>query len=110
MLPIHQSLAGGRWQEFSLSEQLGNVGSEVHRAILFFKKNDMKRFASSLDRALELLDLTIGDSRWHGVRRQELTRARESFCSLFYDEHPYDTPERLDAYFTQFGFAARQNR
>jgi hypothetical protein len=30
---VHQNLAVGRWFEMTLAEQLGNVGSEVGRAI-----------------------------------------------------------------------------
>jgi hypothetical protein len=33
MAPQHQTLSAGRWQSLTLVEQLGNVGSEVGRAI-----------------------------------------------------------------------------
>ena len=40
---LHQSLAAGRWFELSLAEQLGNVGSEVGRALARQKKDDLKQ-------------------------------------------------------------------
>jgi len=30
---VHRGLASGRWQQLSLVEQLGNVGSEVGRML-----------------------------------------------------------------------------
>lgn len=105
----HESMAQGRWNDFSLLEQMGNIGSEVYRAISFFQKKDEKRFLSAFDRALELFDLTLCDARWRGSLK-EIGRAREVFCSLFYDTQPYDTPEGLNKYFLEFGIAARLNK
>jgi hypothetical protein len=39
---MHQTLAAGRWFTLTLAEQLGNIGSEVSRAIL--GRNDPERF------------------------------------------------------------------
>ena len=60
---FHKKLAEGRWFQFSLCEQLGNIGSEVNRA-LRWKDKDQDNFESAIDRALELFDLTLKDSRW----------------------------------------------
>ena len=75
----HDSLARGRWLVLSLAEQLGNIGSEVHRARLAQKVNE-SRFIAARDRALELFDLTLADVRWRG-RIRELARAREVFAT-----------------------------
>src|SRR3989344_7991691 len=75
---VHKDLAGGRWNQMTLSDQLGNIGSEVSRANLAEGK-DKKRFDGAVDRALELFDLTISDPRWRG-RLREIGRAREVFC------------------------------
>ena len=61
--PIHGTLAAGRWQTMSLMEQLGNVGSEVERAIRSHSAGNTARFDHALDRALELFDLTATDAR-----------------------------------------------
>lgn len=104
----HQSLAAGRWSNFSLAEQLANVGSEVHRAIR--ARGDEKRFEGAVFRGLELLDLTISDIRWR-KRLKELTRVRELFCDAVFGGVEYGTSlEDLNKYFYYFAFAARANR
>lgn len=35
---VHKDLANGRWKTFTLAQQMGNIGSEVYRAISFKKK------------------------------------------------------------------------
>lgn len=104
----HQSLTEGRWFTFSLAEQLGNVGSEIHRAIR--ARGDKKRFEGALFRGLELLDLTIRDIRWRR-RLKELLRVREVLCDAFFGGIEYGTSlEDLDKYFYYFAYAARANR
>lgn len=110
MQVIHQSLAAGRWQTFTLAEQLGNIGSEVGRALNWQKRGDEKQWQGALDRALELFDLTIADSRWK-IRLREILRAREVVCDFFYGENQYrSTQEQLDFYFVGFGILARRGR
>lgn len=107
---IHRELAEGRWQQLTLMEQLGNVGSEVHRSIMWHEKNDLPHFQNAFDRALELFDLTLADPRWKG-RRKEIARSREVFCDIFYGDNQYGTdPQSLDDYFMQFAVAARLKR
>ena len=105
---LHNNLADGRWAELSLFEQLGNIGSEVGRA----RKNqnrDEKLFLGAVDRALELFDLTLADSRWRG-RRYEIARAREVFCDAINGGDEYQSSlGSLENYFTSFAIAARQN-
>lgn len=101
----HKSLSEGRWSNFSLSEQLGNIGSEVNRAIN--ARGDEKRFENAILRAFELFDLTISDPRWHG-RLKEITRARELFCDAICGGSEYKTSlEDLNKYFFYFALSAR---
>lgn len=105
-ITIHQNLALGRWQQLSLPEQLGNIGSEVSRAAKWQGK-DEKIFKNTVDRALELFDLTLDDPRWKG-RLREIARARELFCDIIFGDNKYSTSlEDLDKYFTQFALMAR---
>lgn len=107
-MALHASLGAGRWQTLTLAEQLGNVGSEVHRVVLAQAAGNEGRFERAFARALELLDLTIADPRWSRGRR-ELTRAREVLCDTFVGDQEYHTsPAALDAYFLQFATAARR--
>lgn len=95
-----------QWQKLSLAEQMGNVGSEIHRALLWRDK-DKKLFYGAIERGLELLDLTIADSRRRkGLK--ELTRVREFLCDAVWGSSQYRISiEDLDRYFFQFAFAAR---
>ena len=51
----HASLAAGRWFELTFAEQMGNIGSEVHRAVQW-QKRDPQIFDRAIDNALELID------------------------------------------------------
>jgi hypothetical protein len=92
-----------------LVEQLGNVGSEVGR-ISRWKTKDPQACEKAFHRALELLDLTIGDPRWKG-RRRELTRVREFLCDAMLGGSLYGSDvAALDRYFYHFAVAARAGR
>ncbi|MDP2641272.1 MAG: hypothetical protein Q8P39_01875 [Candidatus Yanofskybacteria bacterium] len=106
---IHKELAKGRWFELSLAEQLGNIGSEVSRAAKWQRK-DKQLFEGAVERALELFDLTIMDSRWRVSRRlKEIGQAREVFCDAVFGGEEYGTTfQNLQPYFDQFAFAARK--
>ena len=97
----HTTLAAGRWKQMTLAEQLGNIGSEVHRARLAQGKSEA-RFQAAVERALELFDLTREDPRWHG-RLFELGRARDAFADAVLGGHEYgSTLESLEPYFDRF--------
>ena len=105
---VRKRAAAGAWSCLELVEQLGNVGSEVDRTIRAWNAGRTSRFESGLERALELFDLTAADPRWHGHRCQEVLRAREEFCRLFFDpDVPPDSADGLRRYFFGFGYAAR---
>ena len=92
----------------SLAEQLGNVGSEVERAIRAWTAGHRERFERALDRALELFDLTAIDPRRTLPQRREVLRAREQFCRIFFDDAAEpDLASYLCKYFLQFAVAAR---
>jgi len=100
-----------RWSGLSLAEQLGNIGSEVDRAISWRRRGEPARSLSALERALELFDLTISDRRWRGGRRlTELTRARESLCEAYFVTHDSSSLDSLSRYFYHFAYAARRSR
>lgn len=104
--PIHKNLAEGKWFQLSLSEQLGNIGSEVSRASRQQGK-DQNLFNAAVDRALELFDLTLSDKRWIG-RLREIGRARDVFCDAILGGKEYNTRlEDLQKYYDYFGMAAR---
>lgn len=105
----HKNLAFGEWEKLTLMEQLGNVGSEISRAINWRGK-DHTLFEGAIFRALELLDLTIRDPRWQ-KRLKEILRVREILCETVFGRNEYQTSlEDLDRYFFQFVIVARMKR
>ena len=107
----HWDLTPERWRTFSIHEQLGNVGTEVDRAIRAHRSGDIARRDHAIDRALELIDLTATDERWRGNRRKEILRTREYFCRVFLDPTvESDAGEYLRKYFMYFALVARHDR
>lgn len=105
----HGALADGRWRRLTLAEQMGNVGSEVSRA-LRWQGRDRALFESAMERALELLDLTIEDPRWRH-RLKEPVRARELLCDALFGGKEYGSSlADLNRYFFQFALSARAQR
>lgn len=104
---IHKELAAGRWFELSLAQQLGNIGSEVSRAIRWQKK-DENLYQGAINRALELFDLTLEDKRWRG-RLREIAIAREVFCDAIYGGNLYKSKlEDMERYLLPFAIAAQK--
>lgn len=107
---IHKNLADGKWFILSLAEQMGNIGSEVSRALGWQEKNEKILSENAGQRALELFDLTLQDPRWL-KRLKEIARAREVFCDFFYGDNTYITGRKeLEKYFYYFAFSARQKK
>ena len=106
----HKTLAAGRWEEFSLVEQMANIGSEVERSIKWKEKNDKDRFEKSFERMLELIDLTLADKKNFG-RLKEVARVREALVDFLYFDNVYNsTSDFFRNYFLQFAYAARKGR
>ncbi len=102
----HKELAAGRWFELTFFEQMANIGSEVERAIIWQEKN--KEYCQkAIERALELLDLTIADMR-NRTRLKELTRLREALVDYFYFDNQFSSSGKSwRKYFFAFAYAAR---
>jgi hypothetical protein len=106
----HRELAAGRWAELTFMEQMANVGSEVERTILWRGRGNAEYSTKALERALELLDLTIADTR-NRRRLRELMRVREALTDYFYADNSYGSSDQLwRSYFYAFAYASRRNR
>jgi hypothetical protein len=107
MNPVHKELAEGRWAGFSLCAQLANVGSEVERALNWERKGNARYTELAFHRALELIDLTLGDPKHRG-RRREIARTREALVDYFACGNSYRSTEaQWRNYFRCFAYAAR---
>lgn len=103
----HKNLAGGRWFELSLLEQMANIGSEVERAIKWKNKNNAQYCRLAFERALELLDLTAIDEK-NKKRLKEIMRVREALVDYFVFKNEYcSTDKSWQNYFYNFNFASR---
>jgi hypothetical protein len=110
MTAIHRDLAGGRWQTLSFMEQMANVGSEIERTIRWREKGRSDIAGRAFQRALELLDLTIGDPR-NRSRLRELCRVREMAADHFVFDNEYrSTDDSWRRYFMAFTRAAALKR
>jgi hypothetical protein len=107
---IHKGLASGRWFEFSLVEQLANVGCDVERTIQCKKRGDLEFSQKAFERVLELLDLTIMDPK-NRKRLSEIVRTREALVDHFvYDNEYHTTDEEWQKYFFEFNYMAAIRR
>jgi len=108
MNPPHKELDSGRWAKMSLAEQMANIGSEVSRALNWQKKGKKELSIKALDRALELLDMTISSIKKYS-KLKELFRVREALIDFFYGANEFASSELLwRKYFDHFVYLARK--
>lgn len=104
----HKSLAAGRWKELTFCAQMANIGSEVERALNWQAKQNPGYSLKAVERALELLDLTL-DSVAGLARRREVARVREAVVDFFMGSNEFcSTDKSWRGYFLPFTFAARR--
>lgn len=91
-----------RWHKLSLAHQMGNIGSEVQRAFSLQKRGEEVQKDKSVERFLELIDLSLSDKRWQ-KRCWEICRVREVLCDYFFTENSFGNSfENLINYFNTF--------
>lgn len=98
-----------RWNDFSISEQMANIGAEIGRTINWRKKGNNEMSKNALYRGLELLDLTIDDKK-NKNSLKEILRVREALVDYFIGNNIYKSSDVIwEKYFYYFNFAARKN-
>jgi len=99
-----------QWQQRTLAQQMGNIGSEVGRALKWKNTNEVRK-TNAIERALELFDFTISDPRWIKNRLKEICRSREVVVDYFYGDNEYNSsPQSLEKYFFYYALVARNNK
>ncbi len=96
------------WSEMDIFNQMGNIGSEVGRALTAKRQGKTDRCQAAFYRGLDLIDATAGDwavKKYPGLK--ELLYARELFAESITTDKVDLT---LEAYFMQFAIAARLGR
>ena len=104
----HKGLTRKYWFSKNIFEQMANIGAEIGRATNWRNKNK-KDSQLALERAFELIDLTIEDPK-NKIRLKEILRLREILADYFYGENEYKSTDKFfERYFYNFNYAARIN-
>lgn len=104
---LHTNLTPERWFKFTLFEQMANVGTDIERAINWKKNNNPEFSKKAFERALELLELTITDTKHKSSTRKELLRTREALIDYFVFDNEYNTNDEIwQRYFYDFNYVA----
>jgi hypothetical protein len=99
-----------KWQKLTILEQIGNIGSEVGRAISAERRHDETSKNGAIARAFDLFNATSdGLVRQKSPRLREVLHARDQFLSLFFDDN-FEETDKVENYFMHFAVAARRNR
>lgn len=56
-----------RWLKFSKQEQIRAIAAEIMRAQVWQNK-DRNNFKSAIERAIDMLDCSIGDQKWENQK------------------------------------------
>lgn len=105
---FHKDLVG-RWNQFSMFEQMANIGAEVGRAINWKNKKNSEMSKNAFYRALELIDFTVDDSK-NINSLKEILIMRELLVDYLMGENIYhSTDKSWEQYFYPFNFAARRS-
>jgi len=101
-----------RWAQLSFNEQMGNIGSEVGRAIIAHRDGNIVRETRAIDRAIDLFSATVEVliNTEYAYRLKEVLRARDEFLRLFFDGTFESDADKIERYFMYFAFAARADR
>ena len=109
MSSIYYQVDRERWAKMTINEQMGNIGSEVGRAIIARRNGNKTREDRAIDRAIDLFSATaevlVGTE--YSYRLKEVLRAREEFLRLFFDGTFDKDADQIERYFMNFAFAAR---
>ena len=96
------------WSQMDVFNQMGNIGSEVGRALAAKRQGKTDRCQAAFYRGLDLIDATVDDwvaKKMTGVK--ELLYARELFAESIITSNVDPT---LEAYFMHYAIAARSAR
>ncbi len=95
------------WSEQSVFWQMGNIGSEVGRAMSAKRSGNERRKLSAFYRGMDLINATVDAWTIRGISTYELLIAREQFAKSVLTD---DEDLKLENYFMQYAVAERLNR
>lgn len=95
------------WARQTVFWQMGNIGSEVGRALKAKRQSNTNRMYSAFYRGIDLMNATIEAWVARGKSPYELMIAREQFAQSILTDNIDQT---LEDYFMQFAIAERLSR
>lgn len=98
-----------KWNKMSLAQKLGNIGSEVARAIYWQDKGESKEFDFCYHNILAMLNSTINGLQDQPLKRKELLLLKEVLVSYFEKRGFQKSKEALKNYFLPFALLATKN-
>jgi len=101
-----------RWAQLSFDEMMGNIGSEVGRAIIAHRNGNIMRETRAIDCAIDLFSATVEvlTGTAYAYRLKEVLRARDEFLRLFFDGTFDADADKIDRYFMYFAYIARMQK
>lgn len=95
------------WSRLDIFNQMGNIGSEVGRALSAKQAGKESRMDSAFYRGMDLINMTV--DLWSDKNKpvRELLIAREQFAKSILTD---DLDTTLEKYFFDFALAARLQR
>lgn len=97
-------MESGRWFEYSFDEQMGNIGSDIHRFSSAMKRGDKKMASNNYKFALELIYLTLIDSRRKN-RISDIKRVRHDLKVVYKDyKNNKQLLDKLNKYLYEFAY------
>src|SRR3989338_6753069 len=76
MNKFHKSITQDKWNQYPKRNQILMIASEIGRAKSWIVKSDFNKAKDCYLRAIELLDMTVGDLKWRNGWK-ELLRFKE---------------------------------
>ncbi|MEK7460820.1 MAG: hypothetical protein AAB647_01230 [Patescibacteria group bacterium] len=100
-----------RWATLNIIEQMGNIGSEVGRAIAAKQQKRSRDCQQAVIRALDLFGATVEPLiALHSARAKEVLRSKEQFLEAIYGDVSQQYIQAVNQYFFQYAVAARLAR
>jgi hypothetical protein len=109
---ISYQIDRAKWAKMSIFDQMGNISSEVGRAINAKKNNNTVDMENAVIRTLDLFNATIDNLiKTKSIKSKEVIRSKDQFLTIVNKQKPTSQElNSLERYFTQFAIASRLNR
>lgn len=109
---ISYQIDRAKWAKMSIFDQMGNISSEVGRALNAKKNNNTVDMENAVIRTLDLFNATIDNLiKTKSIKSKEVLRSKDQFLTIVNKQKPTSQElNSLERYFTQFAIASRLNR